>query len=295
MLAPKSSRRPGFSRRAQYGLFASYVIAITGAAIGLLLVLTARFDPAGHAVIQGFFRDLTSPISSVAHNVVRVFQEGGSSVGAYFNAASKNKAMSEELKAARQKLIQNDANAAELRRLKRVVKLVERTPDAIVTARIVNSSAASSRRYATLTAGRSDGVLNGQPVISSEGLVGRVVQAGQISSRVLLIVDGGNIIPVKRVTDNVPAVAIGTGDGRLILRPLSTAGNPFKVKDVFVTSGSGGIYRPGIPVAMAVSRDRESVMARPLADPSRLDFALVEPVFATPPPLPAGAGASGAE
>jgi rod shape-determining protein MreC len=287
-MAPKSSRRPGFSRRAQYSLFASYVIAITGVAVGLLLVLTARFDPAGHAVIQGFFTDLTSPISSASRAVVRTVRDGFGNVSAYFDAASKNKAMEAELKITRQKVIKGQADAAENRRLKRLARLVEKMPDAVVAARLVSSTGSSSRRYATLTAGLSDGISNGQPVLSSEGLVGRVLQAGQVSSRVLLIVDGGNIVPVKRVIDNVPAVAVGLGDGRLELRPLSSGSNPFKIGDVFVTSGSGGIYKPGIPVAIGVSRNREGIIARPLADPSRLDFAIVEPVFATPPPPPPG-------
>lgn len=287
-MAPKSSRRPGFSRRAQYSLFVSYVVAVAGAAIGLLLILTARFDPAGHTVIQGVFTDVTSPLSTAGRAVVRTFRDGTENVSAYFDAATKNKAMEAELKAARQKLIRGQVDAAENRRLRRLAKLVEKMPEAIVAARLVSSTGTSSRRYATLTAGQTDGIANGQPVRSSEGLVGRIVQAGEVSSRVLLIVDGGNIVPVKRVTDNVPAVAVGLGDGRMELRPLSTGGNPFKAGDVFVTSGSGGIYKPGIPVAMGVSRNREGIIARPLADPSRLDFAIVEPVFTTPPPLPSG-------
>lgn len=290
-MAPKSSRRPGFSRRAQYSLFVSYVAAIAGVAIGLLFIITARFDPEGHAGIQGFFRDITSPISSTSRAVVGFFRGGFENVTAYIDAGSKNKAMEAELRTNRQKVIQGQVAVQENRRLKRMLKLVEKMPDAVVTARLVSSTGASSRRYATLTAGIADGVATGQPVRSSEGLIGRVVQAGQITSRVLLIIDGGNIIPVKRVTDNMPAVAVGVGDGRLELRPLSAANNPFRVKDVFVTSGSGGIYKPGIPVAMAVARSRDSVMARPLADPARYDFAMVEPVFTAPPPPPPGTAA----
>jgi rod shape-determining protein MreC len=100
---------------------------------------------------------------------------------------------------------------------------------------------------------------------------------------VLLIVDGGNVTPVKRTTDSAPALAIGTGDGRLILRPL-TSDVQFKPGDIFVTSGSGGIYRPGISVARAIDRGREGTKARPMADPARLDYAEVEPIYQTPPP-----------
>jgi len=289
-MAPPSPRRPGFSRRAQYSLFAGYVAAVGGILLGLLLILTARFDPAGHAALQGFFADLFSPVSSAARNIGATLGNAGGEVGAYFNAASKNREMQRELEAARRDLVKGKADALENRRLKRLAALVERLPEGSITARLVSSTGASSRRYAILAAGSSDGVKNGQPVRTSEGLVGRIVQVGGISSRVLLIIDGGNIVPVKRVPDGMPALAYGIGDGRLDLRPLAAATNPFKVGDVFVTSGTGGIYQPGIPVAIGIKHNREGTIARPLADPARYDFAVVEPEFVSLPAPPPDQG-----
>lgn len=286
-MAPPSPRRPGFSRRAQYGIFASYVIAVAGAAFALLLVLTARFDPEGHAVLQGLAADVTSPVSAFGRSIVDGTRGAGKIVGAYVNAASKNEAMAKELAAARRKLVQADILAVENRRLKQLLGI--RTPGIrpVAVASLVNSTGASSRRYATLSAGAGDGVVNGLPVIGPEGLVGRIVATGRLSARVLLIVDGGNVTPVKRSSDGAPALAIGSGDGRLILRPLSSGTPAFKPGDIFVTSGSGGIYRPGIPVARAINRGREGTLARAMADPARLDYAMVEPVYQAPaPPAP---------
>lgn len=289
-MAPPSPRRPGFSRRAQYGLFAGYVAAIAGALAGLLLIVTARFDPAGHAALQTFFSDMFAPVSNAGRSVGAAIASGFEGVGAYFEAASKNRAMKHELEAARRDLIKGKADALENRRLKRLAGLVERLPKGHVTARLVSSTGASSSRFAILAAGSSDGVRNGQPVRTSEGLVGRVVQLGRHSARVLLIIDGGNIVPVKRVPDGMPAIAYGLGDGRVDLRPLAAGTNPFKAGDIFVTSGTGGVYQPGIPVAIGIRRNRESTIGRPLADPSRFDFAVVEPEFAIAPPPPGQTG-----
>ncbi len=282
-MAPPSPRRPGFSRRAQYGIFASYVIAVAGAAFALLLVLTARFDPNGHSALQSILADMTSPISAAARSALASTGDFGESIGAYFNAASKNKAMAKELAAARRKLIEADVLRQDNRRLKQLLGLKTETFQPIARAALVSSTGGSSRRYATLSAGASQGVANGQPVVGPDGLVGRVVSVGRISARVLLIVDGGNVTPVKRTIDGAPALAIGSGDGRLILRPLTT-GVQFKAGDVFVTSGSGGIYRPGIPVARAIDQGREGTKAHPLADPAQLDYAEVEPIYQAPPP-----------
>lgn len=285
-MAPPSPRRPGFSRRVQFSLFAGYVFAIVGALFALLMIVTARVDPAGHAALQSIAADITSPISSTLRAAVNTVKGLGGGTAAYFDAASKNRAMSQELKRARAKLIEGEANALENRRLKRLLAVVEQQKPRPVTARIVSSSATSSRRYATLAAGAIHGVEVGQPVRAADGLVGRIVQRGQFASRVLLIIDSEIIVPVKRVSDGAPALAIGLGDGRIELRTLAAGTNPFKVGDVFVTSGTGGIYTPGIPVAIAARRTRDATFGRPLANPASLDFAIVEPVYIAPlPPI----------
>ncbi len=285
-MAPPSPRRPGFSKRAQYGLFAGYVVAVAGALLALLLILTARFDPDGNSAMRGFLGDIFSPISSAGRGLVRSGQAVAENTGAYFDAASKNKAMADELKLTREKLVKGQVDAAENARLRRLLGIVERMPAKPVVAHLISSTGSSSRRYATISVGAGDGVRNGQPVQSPDGLVGRVVQTGRIVSRVLLITDAGNIVPVKRAKDGVPALALGNGSGALEVRPLGSIDNPFRVGDVFVTSGTGGIYAPGIPVAIAVRNGRQGTLVRPLADPAALDFAMVLPIFVPEPPPP---------
>jgi rod shape-determining protein MreC len=289
-MAPPSRARQGFSKRAQLGLFTSYVIAVAGILLGLLLALTARFDPAGHAAIQGLLADITSPIAKGGHSVVSTVASGYDGVAAYIDAGSKNRAMEAELRQSRAALMEAKAIERENHRLKRLTRLIEHNPSAIVSAQLIASTGASARRYATLSAGGSQGVAGGQPVRTSEGLVGRVVAAGRITARVLLITDGGAVVPVRRLSDGQPALATGRGDGGLDIRALQAGSNPFKVGDVFVTSGAGGIYPPDIPVALAKIERRDVTIARPLADPARLDFAIVLPPYIVPdaalPPAP---------
>lgn len=291
-MAPPKTRRAGFSRRAQYGLFASYVIAISGLFTGLLLAITARFDPAGHAAIQGVFADLTSPIAGAARSAVGGVSAGIDGVSAYIEAGSKNAAMEAELRASRTRLIEAQSEARENVRLKRLLHLQEAASDTVATARLIASTGASTRRFATLSAGSAQGVETGQPVRSSEGLVGRVVMASRITSRVLLITDGGNVVPVKRARDGMPALATGRGDGALDIRALEAGSNPFRVGDVFVTSGAGGVYPPDVPVGLVLKSNRDLAIARPFADPNRLDFAITLPPYV--PPIPDAPVAEGA-
>ena len=283
-MAPPTRARAGFSRRAQYGLFASYVIAVAGILVAALLAVTARFDPQGHTAIKGVLTDITKPVADAGRSLVNSGASGYDGISAYIDAGSKNRTMETELRQNRGALIEAKAMARENYRLKRLARLIEQSRGTIVSARLIASTGASSRRYAILSVGTLQGVASGQPVRTSEGLVGRVVAAGRVSARVLLITDGGAVVPVRRLSDGFPALATGRGDGGLDIRALQASGNPFKAGDVFVTSGAGGIYPPDVPVALAKIEQRDVTIARPLADPARLDFAIVLPPYVPPDP-----------
>ncbi|HEV2745681.1 MAG TPA: rod shape-determining protein MreC [Allosphingosinicella sp.] len=278
-MAPPSSRRPGFSRRAQYGLFLGYVTAVAGVLFAILLLVVAVVDPRGFNALRGAALDLTTPISSAGRGVVRFFTGSAEDVANYFKAGKQNSELKRELEQAHHRLIEARAIEFENERLKRLLKLAGEVTDQIAIARIVSSTFDSSRRLATLDAGSAAGIRIGQPVRSPEGLLGRIVETGRHASRVLLITDGANNVPVRLVRDGTPAMATGRGDGTIDLKPLEIGQNPFRRGDIFITSGVGGIYSPGVPVAMVVRATRDETVARPLADPSRVDFAIVQSLY----------------
>ena len=69
------------------------------------------------------------------------------------------------------------------------------------------------------------------------------------------------------------------GDGTVDIRPLEVGRNPFKRGDIIVTSGTGGLYPPLVPIARVIRLDDDGALGIPLADPSQASFAIVERVF----------------
>jgi rod shape-determining protein MreC len=274
-MAPPSSRRPGFSRRAQYGLFLSYVIAVGGVIIAGLLLLIAIVDPTGFNALKGVALDITHPLASGGRSVATSIGGFGEAVGNYFRAGSQNAALKRRLQESRRRLIEAQATELENKRLKALLKLTGEADDAVAVTRIVGSSFASVRRLATLSAGASSGVRPGQPVRSADGLVGRVIETGRWASRVLLVGDSASSVPVRLVRDGTPAIASGRGDGTIDLKTLEVGRNPFRRGDVLITSGVGGVYPPNIPVAVVVAVQGDRTVAKPLADPSTVDYAVV--------------------
>ncbi|MFN3725810.1 MAG: rod shape-determining protein MreC [Allosphingosinicella sp.] len=278
-MAPPRNRRPGSSRRAQYGLFFGYVVAVGGVLFALLLLLVSIIDPRGFAAIKGAAMDVTTPISSGGRSVLRGITDFGTGIGDYFRAGSQNAELRERLQAAEAQAVQAEAQRLDNQRLRQMLQLREAATDEIAIGRIVSSSFDSPRRFAILSVGGSSGVRVGQPVRAPEGLIGRVLLAGRNSAQVLLIVDPNSTVPVRLVRDGTPAMAVGRGDGTLELRTLEVGVNPFRRGDMLATSGVGGIYPPGIPVAQVIGIQGEVTIARPLAAPARVDYALVQPIY----------------
>ena len=116
---------------------------------------------------------------------------------------------------------------------------------------------------------------------------GRVVETGLNAARVLLLVDPDSIVPVRRTRDGLPAIVAGRGDGAVDIRSVDDLGVRFTAGDLFVTSGTGGLYAPGVPVARVDRAGSDTVQARPYAPPDTLDVAFVERPFMPIPVYPA--------
>jgi rod shape-determining protein MreC len=278
MPAPPN-RRPGFSRKAQYGLLLGYAVAIGGMLVAALLLAIAIVDPQGFAALRGGALDATTPASAGGRGVSGFFSGIGDGISNYFRAGSQNGRLRRELEETRRELMAARTAEAENARLRALLGLAGETRDEIAITRIVGSSFLSARRTATLSAGSDAGIRVGQPVRSPDGLIGRVLETGRWASRVLLVSDGASSVPVRSLRGNVPALAVGRGDGTIELRTLEVGANPFRPGDVLVTSGVGGIFPPNVPVARVVRIENQTAIARPLADPARVDFVVVQPAY----------------
>ncbi len=129
--------------------------------------------------------------------------------------------------------------------------------------------------------GSDNGVYEGQPVISDKGVVGQVVAVAKVTSRVLLICDASHALPIQVLRNDIRVIAAGSGcadDLQLEHLPNNT---DIRVGDVLVTSGLGGRFPEGYPVAVVSSvkvdnqRAYTVIQARPTAGLQRLRYLLL--------------------
>jgi rod shape-determining protein MreC len=278
-MAASAGPRPGWSRRAQYSLFFSFLAVIAGLIVGLILLVLSLVAPQSYAAVRGAALDVTAPISGALNEVTTTVTGVFSGAGNYWDAASQNCELKKERAALMRRMVEARAILGENQQLKAALQLRERSSHVVAAGRVVGSSFESPRRFAIISAGTSDGVRIGMPVRAPEGLIGRIIDAGATASRVLLVSDRANIVPARILKGGQPVISTGRGDGTIDVRPLEVGKNPFKFGDIIVTSGTGGLYPPLIPIAKVIRLDDDGAVAIPLADPSRVSFAIVEPPY----------------
>lgn len=289
-MAPPANRRSSYSRRAQYTTFLSYAAGVLGAAVGLALVVISLVNPGFFSALRGLADDASEPAAQMSASGRDLGRDTWAELTGFFHSGAEHARLKRELAEAKVRLAEAKATSAENKRLKDLMALSEPNGGAVAYARLTSSTSASTRRYATLGAGADRNVTPGMPVRSQMGLVGRVLEVGLSSARVLLVTDSESVVPVRRATDGVPAFAQGNGDGTLRIRLINLGINPLRKGDVLVTSGSGGLYRPGTPMAVVTDLIRDGAIARVLSNPSDTDYVMVEKSWAPPPPPPANDG-----
>lgn len=278
-MAPSAQRRAGYSKRAQYTLFTGYIVAGLGMFVGALLLAVSLWHPPFLSELRGGAQDAAAPATRSAA-AVRTESKGLiATVRGYLRAGSQNAALKREVEIARIRLKEAEAIRRENATLKALLAIRDGATKPIAVARLVGSTASSSRRFAYLGAGTAQGVRVGMPVVSPRGVVGRILETGRSSSRVLLLLDTESVLPVRRSNDQLVAFAEGRGDSLLRIKLINLGLNPLKVGDLFVTSGAGGYYRPGTAVAILTEKTADGGVARIVSDPAATDFVAVMPIF----------------
>ena len=278
-MAASAGPRPGWSRRAQYSLFFSFLAVIAGLIVGLVLLILSLTAPQSYAAVRGAALDVTAPVTGALREVTTTVTGLVGGAGNYWDAANQNAELKRDRAALMRRMVEARAIVEENQQLKSALQLRERTRDAVAAGRVVGSSFESSRRFAIISVGSSDGVEVGMPVRAAEGLIGRIIDAGSMASRVLLVTDRANIVPARILRGGQPVISTGRGDGTIDVRPREVGKNPFKPGDIIITSGTGGLYPPLVPIAKVVRLDDDGAIAIPIADPSQVSFAIVEPPY----------------
>lgn len=139
-----------------------------------------------------------------------------------------------------------------------------------LTAQVIGAAGGAYSRTVLVDRGSADGVAKGQAALGPSGLIGRVVEVGSHSARILMLTDINSRIPVTLERTRERAILFGDNGEQPRLAYLAASARP-QPGDRLVTAGDGGIFPPNLPVGV-VSEIAPQIRVEPLTELSTLDF-----------------------
>jgi rod shape-determining protein MreC len=239
----------------------------------LALIVASKFDPPALGLARTNIQDICAPALRVAAKLLAPALNFGRTFAEWQTLADERNKLREE----NDRLKGWEARARALERqtvaLAEVTRMVEASQLGFLTARVVTGTGGSFVRAALVDAGRSSGIKPGYPVMSAQGLAGRIIAAGNTSARILLVTDYNSRIPVVIGANAVRAVMQGDNGPlpRIAYLPPDSRIQPGD--DVF-TSGVGGLFPRGLRIGTVVDTG-ETLRIEPSARLDRLDYVSV--------------------
>lgn len=139
---------------------------------------------------------------------------------------------------------------AENTRLRAMLEARTRVRDEVRVAGIMSVSANPFRHDLVIDKGLNDGVYDGQAMIDADGVVGQVIETGLFSAQAVLISDPDHALPVEINRNGLRTIAVGTGEFDRLDLPFLPNNADVRQGDLLVTSGLGGAFPAGYPVAI---------------------------------------------
>jgi rod shape-determining protein MreC len=154
-----------------------------------------------------------------------------------------------QLRARQQKF---EALEAENMRLRGLLDSSFKVGDRVLIAELIAVEQDPFRQQVLINKGETSGLFVGQPVVDANAVVGQVTHITPFSASVLLITDATHALPVQVHRNGLRTIALGTGLINRLELPHLPNNADIKVGDLLSTSGLGGSFPPGYPVAEVI-------------------------------------------
>ncbi len=267
----------------------------------LLLVLLSMalmtLDHRGNYLerVRALVATLVYPVQALVHLPVSAGSWLGENLASRETLLEENTRLRSQnaiLKGQLQKLISLEL---ENMRLRKLLDSSQQVGERVLVAELVAVDLDPFTRQVLINKGSLNDVYRGQPVLDAEGVFGQVVHVAPLTSVVLLISDPSHALPVQVARNGLRAIAEGTGDDtRLALRHIPNNAD-IRVGDLLTTSGLGGVFPTGYPVAEVAevrpdnTQPYATVVATPLAHLDRAREVLLvwpdDPAAGLPDPI----------
>jgi len=231
--------------------------------------------------VRGYLQSMVSPLQYLATTPKRLLDWSLENVVTRRQLIDENQQLKSNELLFKEQLMQLSILKQENDRLRTLLRSPVRADSKKMGAEIISVDGDPYSHQVVIDKGANDGLHEGQAVIDGQGIVGQVLHTGTLTSRVLLITDISHAVPVRIQRNGIRLIANGTGAIERLSHNHVPHSTDIRVGDLLVTSGLGGKYPEGYPVAKvtAVRKDESrpfaQVQSEPVAQINRLRYLLL--------------------
>lgn len=240
---------------------------------------------------------LVYPLQQMVDSPVSVFRDASEAFATRDALLKENKRLRDEQTLLKSRLLKFQSLEQENIRLRGLLETSFKLGEQVLIAELLEVNLVPYEHVVMVNKGSRFGIYPGQPVMDANGVVGQVLRVTPYNAQVMLITDPNHAIPVQVNRNGLRTIALGTGQIDKLSLPYLTSNADIKPGDLLVTSGMGGVFPQGYPVATVVSISTQTspfskVAATPLAKLDRnrellMVWSKSEPI----PRIPSPAGA----
>ena len=192
----------------------------------------------------------------------------------------ENMVLRNEVAQLQSEIIALQENLAQAEILYTLLDFARNNPDhEYVAATVIGREISPYLQYIVIDKGSNDGIRFGMPVVTQQGLVGRIDAVISDAARIQLITDAGSVVNVRLKNANVEGQVRGsiTGEVSLDMVPIDSK---VDIGEVILTSGLGGTYPPNIFVGQVLSlQSRQNALFQTGSVQAIVDFSTLGAVL----------------
>jgi len=170
-------------------------------------------------------------------------------IGSYQTLLEENLALKQQQLLDKAQLLKFAALEKENIRLRALLENSFKLGEQVLIAELLSVNLAPYEHVVLVNKGSRFGVQPKQPVLDATGVVGQVIRTTPLSSEIMLITDPNHAIPVQVNRNGLRTIAVGSGQLNRLNLPFLPNNADIKPGDLLITSGLGGTFPQGYPVA----------------------------------------------
>lgn len=264
-----------------FGRGPSLPLRLSIAVVFSFLVMALDYHSKAGMWVRSYLQTVVSPLLYAANAPAEMLQWGTEQFMSRQSLMQENKRLRELILLQNEALQKCQALRQENQKLRSLLQSQQESERTKILADVLKVHSSPYSHQVVINRGIADGVFVGQAVLDDLGIVGQVVDAGQNSSKVMLITDQSQGIPVQVERNGVRAVAEGMGKiNELKLNHIAHS-TDIRVGDLLLSSGLGDVYPAGYPVALVKSVIKDDglpfaqITAEPIALLGRVRYVLL--------------------